>query len=526
MARTRETYWLYAGAVVALLPILLLRDFTPANELRYLSIADEALRNHTFFSFTNQGVPYADKPPLYLWLVMLCRWMTGGHYMGLLALFSLLPAWGILRIMDRWTAQEMGSGSRILAQWMLLTCGLFLGAAVTLRMDMLMCFFIVLSLRTFWKILKGEGYRELNCWLFPLYLFLALFSKGPIGLLVPLCSTFVYLGLRRRFADFFRCWGLRTWGVLLLCCGLWFAAVYAEGGSDYLYDLLFRQTAGRAIHSFHHAKPFYYYAIHIWYCLAPWSLLVIGILAFAPRLEIARSDLHRFLLTVGATTLCLLSCISSKLQIYLLPAIPFLVYATVLSLPDVRRSQWTRMALVVPALLFALALPGLLVLAHAMDDVPYLHSGVIHAAATILTLCGVCTLYHLFKQRAEGVEGAIRRLGAGLLLTLFVGAWSLPNLNAYIGYGALCHRAQEVAEQSGISDIRTWHLARPEHMDVYLNCPLTVVERNEVPAPDAKPYLLLTRRTELQRFSGTEAFIIGPYAVVIMECVTPDRTSR
>lgn len=39
----------YIVFCLALLPLLFLRDFTPANELKYLSIADEALRNHTFF---------------------------------------------------------------------------------------------------------------------------------------------------------------------------------------------------------------------------------------------------------------------------------------------------------------------------------------------------------------------------------------------------------------------------------------------------------------------------------------------
>ncbi|MDE5707727.1 MAG: dolichyl-phosphate-mannose--protein mannosyltransferase, partial [Alistipes sp.] len=46
-----------------LLPAMALRDFTPSNELRYLSIADEALADGNFFAFTNQGAPYADKPP-------------------------------------------------------------------------------------------------------------------------------------------------------------------------------------------------------------------------------------------------------------------------------------------------------------------------------------------------------------------------------------------------------------------------------------------------------------------------------
>lgn len=149
MRSGKETILLYVELCAVLVPVILLRDFTPANELRYLSIADEALRNHSFFAFSNHGVPYADKPPLYFWLLMLCRRLVGGHSMWLLALLSLLPAWGIVRTMDSWTRREMDADSRLLARLMLLTCGLFVGMAVTLRMDMLMSFFIVLALRVF-----------------------------------------------------------------------------------------------------------------------------------------------------------------------------------------------------------------------------------------------------------------------------------------------------------------------------------------------------------------------------------------
>ena len=34
--------------LLALLPVMVLRDFTPSNELRYLSIADEASRDGRF----------------------------------------------------------------------------------------------------------------------------------------------------------------------------------------------------------------------------------------------------------------------------------------------------------------------------------------------------------------------------------------------------------------------------------------------------------------------------------------------
>ena len=49
---------------LSLVPLMALRDVTPANELRYLSIADEALAEGRIFTFSNHGEPYSDKPPL------------------------------------------------------------------------------------------------------------------------------------------------------------------------------------------------------------------------------------------------------------------------------------------------------------------------------------------------------------------------------------------------------------------------------------------------------------------------------
>ena len=58
--------------IICLIPEMLMRDFTPSNELRYLSIADEALAGGNFFAFFNHGAAYADKPPLYLCSSAIC----------------------------------------------------------------------------------------------------------------------------------------------------------------------------------------------------------------------------------------------------------------------------------------------------------------------------------------------------------------------------------------------------------------------------------------------------------------------
>ncbi|MDD4247350.1 MAG: hypothetical protein PHO84_09390, partial [Dysgonamonadaceae bacterium] len=87
---------------IALLPIMIMRDFTPNNELRYLSIVDEALVNGDVFTFTNQGEIYADKPPLHFWLMMLGKVMLNGHRMWYLSMLSFIPALITLVTMTKW----------------------------------------------------------------------------------------------------------------------------------------------------------------------------------------------------------------------------------------------------------------------------------------------------------------------------------------------------------------------------------------------------------------------------------------
>ena len=57
------------------------------------------------------------------------------------SLFSFIPALVIMLVMDRWVEREVSVANRLSAQLMLMSCGLFLGLAVVLRMDMLMCMF-------------------------------------------------------------------------------------------------------------------------------------------------------------------------------------------------------------------------------------------------------------------------------------------------------------------------------------------------------------------------------------------------
>ncbi len=320
----QQTWWIYAAAALALLPLLLLRDFTPDNELRYMSIADEALRDGSVWCFANHGEVYADKPPLYLWIVMAGRLLLGNGCMWFVGLFSLGAMLLVGRVMDGWARRALSPSQRQAALLMLFTCGYFPGLAVVLRMDMLMTLFIVLALREVWRMDCGVPTRRHEL-LLGVYTFLALFTKGPYGVLIPLLSSAVWLLWVGRFRSFRRIWGWPAWAAIIGGCAVWFGCAWAEGGDAYLNNLLFHQTVDRASNAFTHARPWWYYLVHMWYVMAPWSVLIAGA-AVVRRRTLASGPYRRMMIAVFAATLLILSCVSSKLQVYMLPAIPFAVY--------------------------------------------------------------------------------------------------------------------------------------------------------------------------------------------------------
>lgn len=508
---------IYLLVLVALLPVILLRDYTPDNELRYLSIVDEALQNGTFFTFTNQGEMYADKPPLYFWIIMLGKYLLEAHHMWFLSLFSLIPAFVIVYTMDKWSNAKIAKEYRLTGKLLLLSCGLFLGLAIILRMDMLMAMFIVLALRTFYRMLKEKGCQRLNSILFPVYLFLAVFSKGPVGILVPLLSTCAFLLFTRRISSLGRYWGWRTWGILLLGCLAWFGCVYAEGGTPYLNNLLFHQTIDRAVNSFHHERPFYYYFISIWYSLLPWSVLLIGVIAVAAWRRQIHSELQKFFLTILITTFLMLSLVSSKIDVYLLPTYPFFVYLAVMKLSHYKWNRWLALSVAIPAIIFGVALPALICLAQ-QDGTRFLGQTLFYLGGGILTISGLISLYFLYHRKQ--INKAINTLTCGLFCAVFAGGWALPNINNELGYGELCRTALQISEEKHLSGYHVWNISRPENMDVYLKEDIQVVTREEITSGKLHDTILMLPAKEIESLKeiapGKASYIVGPYGIVVL----------
>ena len=124
--------------------------------------------------------------------------------------------------------------------------------------------------------------------------------------------------------------------------------------------------------------------------------------------------LQQFFLTVGVVTFVLLSCISGKLQIYMLPALPFLIYGAALSLGHAAPARWQRVALGLPCVALALALPAVYV-AGRMGTPVLANTIPVYVAAIFLTIGGVAALVVLWRHAtASTLPRAVRCTVAGM----------------------------------------------------------------------------------------------------------------
>ena len=482
----------FAFVTVCVLPMMIWRDPSPSNELRYLSIVEEALGEGHFFCFYNQGFPYTDKPPLYFWLLMLCRLICGRSVMWLPVLLgSLLPAFVTVAVMDRWLALASRKGeytplSRICCASLLLAGLLFAIQTFFLRMDVLMTMFIVLALFTFWKMYSGCSVRKADRWLLPIFIFLALFTKGPVGFFAPVLIIIVFLALEKQLRRLPEFLGWRQWLVMLaLFCG-WILGAYLEGGREYIDSLLFHQTMDRAVNAFTHKQPFWWYIPTLLYTVLPYTPVMIPavVYLFIKHRDGACRDAYvRLLLTSIAVMFVMLSAFSGKLAIYLTPLLPLMAYLTprFATLTAGSAGKAKKAALLIPSVTIALAGAALWIVyllkgvepfskvAFALAiNTPYIFSTTLLVTAAVLAIG--FTAACLVTPRGGWQKGAIA-VGAAMYLAILAFGCTVSQVNEWLGYRCVAETALGQGDEGCICN--TLFVSRPENMDVYLDRDVT-----------------------------------------------------
>ncbi|HEX5313552.1 MAG TPA: hypothetical protein VFX38_01400 [Gammaproteobacteria bacterium] len=348
----RHPEWLPFAGATALVTLAFTLGFAnhgpiPSMETRFAVAVQQMLAHHQWLVPEKNGLPYIEYPPFYYWLSML----------GAKAGLPLLPAIRLPNLVALWVwlAAVYGLGRRLLPtlpDWLL-------AVATVATPAVLYNFFIAqadgwlaagVALALLGYVRKSQERR------FPWMLWsgaaLAVFAKGPVGLIVPVLAIgldllLALLGGARRLRDLpaaiFALAPIRGVALALAPLAAWYLACGLVVGWDFVraalvYDNLTRYVAGAGGHN----NPWWLFAQTIWGDYFPWIFaLPIGLVLAARRLREAEP---RLLFSWAVTTLLFFSASSSKQSKYILPAAPAFVALAFLALAAAarRRPRWLR----------------------------------------------------------------------------------------------------------------------------------------------------------------------------------------
>lgn len=357
-----DYFWLLGLGLLLIATGLGLRDPWPADEPRFALIVRDMVATGEWLLPRVGGDVYADKPPLYFWLMGLALLATGSLRLAFL-IPSLLGALAcVLMVYDlgrRLWNRETG----LAAGFALLVSVQFVWQSRQAQIDATLCFWCVLSLYGLLRhLLAGPswGWYAVG-WAAAGF---GVITKG-VGFL-PLLVLLPYFSLRgsgwspRTRHTTFAPWLLGPLA-FLAAVGTWLVPMLMAASADpalgaYRDEILFRQTLARYTDAWHHREPLWYFVLQVipvmW---LPLTLLLPWLIPQWRKAWQARDLRIALLLSWIAIVVLFFSFSTGKRGIYVLPALPALALAAAPYLIELMQRRVVQRVIFTFSLLVAVA---------------------------------------------------------------------------------------------------------------------------------------------------------------------------
>lgn len=326
-----------ALSVLITIPWLGLGYFYTRGEPREALVAMAMLQQHNFILPEFQG-EIAFKPPFLHWLIALFSLPQGYISEFTSRLPSALAACIMFISFFCFMSKRMNRKSVFLATLLLMSCFEIHRAAMTCRVDMLLTSLIVMSLLVIYRW-SENGYKGLPI-LLPLLVSGAILTKGPIGVILPCFSLFVYMFLQKENLLKIAIVLTKIMLVSFIIPLCWYIAAYNQGGDIFL-NLVLEENFGRFMGKMSyesHENGSIYNVYSLLAGLLPWTLLMLFSLFtlkfgkfsikkhwFLEKWEnLLAMDKVRLFSLVAAFCIFVFYCIpKSKRSVYTMPMYPF-----------------------------------------------------------------------------------------------------------------------------------------------------------------------------------------------------------
>ena len=316
-------------------------DFYTKGEPREASVAVSMINNNHWILPEVYADEISYKPPLMHWMTAIFSLPEGKVTPFASRLPSALAFMGLIFCSFTFFGRNLRMQESFLASLILLTTLELHRSAFAARVDMLLTLLIVWALT---RLFRWEEKSKLSTfpWLIPIIMSLAVLTKGPVGIVLPLLIFGVYL----LFLHY------NFWKIIIKLIPLallasiipliWYCLAYQQGGKDFL-DLILAENFGRfwetnnlnIQYDLGHDKGWWYNWVMLIAGFIPWTLLLAISLFCLPykRFPGFKSLLNSFpkmektklfSLIAAAIIFFFYSIPSSKRSVYLMPAYPFI----------------------------------------------------------------------------------------------------------------------------------------------------------------------------------------------------------
>ena len=291
-------FFLIAGALITPMQ----RDLFVGDETKYGQVVREMRATGTFFLPTLNGTPFTHKPPIHFWMIDLLTFPLGVYSTWAFVIPSLIAFVFLL-----WLMWKIGGP---LAAFICGSSLMIWTSAQSARMDVSFTAFIVLGIWQLERFLDRDDFRAL-LWS-GIALGIAVLIKGPMALVIAIV-LFLLEWMRRKCIP--RGNYVPAIAAMIIIPLLWLVPAMLLGGRAYTHDVIVKQTVGRAVASWVHNAPPWFYAMHLPASLFPWFFLAVVAVIAVWRTQ-------RFLINWILAVLVPYSLMSSKLDVYMMAMIP------------------------------------------------------------------------------------------------------------------------------------------------------------------------------------------------------------
>jgi len=306
-------------------------DLWNPDEPRYAQVSREMVNGGDWILMHRNGALYTDKPPLFFWAVAFSSFLWQGFNPFAVRFPSAL--FGTLTVLLTFFIGKKLYSSRtgFLSGLILATSSQFAFLSTRGNIDTTLTFFTTGSILCFlhWYPQSKEGetslkrMKGLSFYGYYIGMAFATLAKGPVGFILPLSATLIFLLVKKDWKGFKAMKLLPGLILFMAIVSAWYLPAILKGGKEYLDATLMHHSFDRFAKGSAHIRPIHYYFYNFPMDYLPWIIFLPAAIAygFSSAMKAKKKE-FLFLMIWFIVIFVFFSLSKGKRGLYLLPLYP------------------------------------------------------------------------------------------------------------------------------------------------------------------------------------------------------------